>query len=97
MAIPYPALDFSIPKISKHLTVSDCPHPVNNVHEPQKTDSNKKTSQEGEMNAFKNEITRRWENGVETIEGYIGLFLIAAVSWACEHTDDTRPPVVRIA
>ncbi|MCH2317813.1 MAG: hypothetical protein MK524_15790 [SAR202 cluster bacterium] len=49
------------------------------------------------MNAFKNENTRRWENGVETIEGYIGLFLIAAVSWACEHTDDTRPPVVRIA
>ena len=42
------------------------------------------------MNAFKNENTRRWENGVETIEGYIGLFLIAAVSWACEHTDDTR-------
>jgi len=49
------------------------------------------------MNAFKNENTRRWENGVETIEGYIGLFLIAAVSWAYEHTDDTRPPVVRIA
>ena len=48
------------------------------------------------MNAFKNEIARRWENGVETIEGYIGLFLIAAVSRACEHPDDTRPPVLRI-
>jgi|TARA_Y100001947_G_scaffold142834_1_gene135393 hypothetical protein len=49
------------------------------------------------MNTFKNAITLRWKNGVETIEGYIGLFLTVAVSWACEHTDDTRPPVVRIA
>ena len=32
------------------------------------------------MNTFKNAITLRWKNGVETIEGYIGLFLTVAVS-----------------
>jgi hypothetical protein len=49
------------------------------------------------MKAFKNEITRRWKNGVETIGGCIGLFLIVTISWACERSGNTRPPVIRIA
>ncbi len=42
------------------------------------------------MNTLLHRIMNKWKSYAEEVQGYLGLFLIGAMSWSCQTSDNIR-------